>query len=72
LAALLDSLSAPSQKFIIFIGGLSFSSDDRDFTALKTVLESSVAACASGRCPRAARQYIEYKIAMENESSCAK
>ena len=27
---------------------------------------------SSGRSPRVARQYIEYKIAMESESSCAK
>jgi len=160
IPALMDSLSANPLKFIIFIDDLSFASDDRDFTALKTVLEGSVtvrsgntvvyatsnrrhlvqetfqarmgdeihlndtmeevaslsarfgiiitfgkpnrdqylfvvanlarqnglnvpeeilfreaeayATRSSGRSPRVARQYIEYKIAMENESSCAK
>ena len=160
IPALMDSLSANPLKFIIFIDDLSFASDDRDFTALKTVLEGSVtvrsgntvvyatsnrrhlvqetfqarmgdeihlndtmeevaslsarfgiiitfgkpnrdqylyvvanlarqnglnvpeeilfreaeayATRSSGRSPRVARQYIEYKIAMENEASCAK
>ena len=159
IPALMDSLSANPLKFIIFIDDLSFASDDRDFTALKTVLEGSVtvrsgntvvyatsnrrhlvqetfqarmgdeihlndtmeevaslsarfgiiitfgkpnkdqylyvvanlarqnglnvpeeilfreaeayATRSSGRSPRVARQYIEYKIAMENASSCA-
>jgi len=160
IPALMDSLSANPLKFIIFIDDLSFASDDRDFTALKTVLEGSVtvrsgntvvyatsnrrhlvqetfqarmgdeihlndtmeevaslsarfgiiitfgkpnrdqylyvvanlarqnglnvpeeilfreaeayATRSSGRSPRVARQYIEYKIAMESERSCAK
>jgi len=160
IPALMDSLSANPLKFIIFIDDLSFASDDRDFTALKTVLEGSVtvrsgntvvyatsnrrhlvqetfqarmgdeihlndtmeevaslsarfgiiitfgkpnrdqylyvvanlarqnglnvpeeilfreaeayATRSSGRSPRVARQYIEYKIAMESEASCAK
>ena len=160
IPALLDSLSANPLKFILFIDDLSFAADDHDYTALKTVLEGSVAARSSntvvyatsnrrhlvqetfqarmgdeihlndtmeevaslsarfgiiitfgkpnrdqylfvvsnlarqnglnvpeeilfreaeayatrssGRSPRVARQYIEYKIAMENEASCAK
>ena len=44
IPALLDSLSGNPLKFILFIDDLSFASDDRDFTALKTVLEGSVAA----------------------------
>lgn len=44
IPALLDTLSGLPLKFILFIDDLSFASDDRDFTALKTVLEGSVAA----------------------------
>ena len=159
IPALLDSLSANPLKFILFIDDLSFAADDHDYTALKTVLEGSVAARSSntvvyatsnrrhlvqetfqsrqgdeihisdtleevsslsarfgivitfgrpnkdlylsvaeklaeqaglipdetlfkeaeayalragGRSPRVARQYIEYKIAMNCDSSCAK
>lgn len=46
IPALLDTLASNPLKFIIFIDDLSFESDDRDFTALKTVLEGSVAARA--------------------------
>ncbi|MGI5978239.1 MAG: ATP-binding protein [Oscillospiraceae bacterium] len=46
IPALLDSLAENPLKFIIFIDDLSFASCDRDFTALKTVLEGSVAARA--------------------------
>ena len=44
IPALLDALSGNPLKFLLFIDDLSFASDDRDFTALKTVLEGSVAA----------------------------
>ena len=44
IPALLDRLSGNPLKFILFIDDLSFASDDRDFTALKTVLEGSVSA----------------------------
>lgn len=40
---LLDDLAENPLKFILFIDDLSFSSDDSHFTALKTVLEGSVA-----------------------------
>lgn len=40
---LLDSLAENPLKFIIYIDDLSFNADDRDFMALKTVLEGSVA-----------------------------
>ncbi len=46
IPALLDYLASKPLKFIIFIDDLSFESNDRDFTALKTVLEGSVAARA--------------------------
>ena len=46
IPALLDNLAENPLKFIIFIDDLSFASCDRDFTALKTVLEGSVAARA--------------------------
>ncbi len=46
IPALLNSLADNPLKFIIFIDDLSFESDDRDFTALKTVLEGGVAARA--------------------------
>lgn len=46
IPVLLDSLADNPLKFIIFIDDLSFGSDDRDFMALKTVLEGSVAARA--------------------------
>lgn len=46
IPALLDSLAENPLKFIIFIDDLSFNADDRDFMALKTVLEGSVAARA--------------------------
>ncbi len=159
IPALLDSLTANPLKFILFIDDLSFAADDHDYTALKTVLEGSVAARSSntvvyatsnrrhliqetfqsrqgdeihisdtleevsslsarfgivitfgrpdkdlylsvveklaekaglaledalykeaeayalragGRSPRVARQYIEYKIAMDCDASCAK
>lgn len=41
---LLDELAENPLKFIVFIDDLSFVSNDKDFTALKTVLEGSVAA----------------------------
>lgn len=41
---LLDDLSGNPLKFIIFIDDLSFASNDKEFTALKTVLEGSVTA----------------------------
>ena len=41
---LLDDLSGNPLKFIIFIDDLSFTSNDKEFTALKTVLEGSVTA----------------------------
>lgn len=44
IPALMDRLSENPLKFILFIDDLSFTSNDRDFTALKTVLEGSVAA----------------------------
>lgn len=46
IPALLDTLASNPLKFIIFIDDLSFETNDRDFTALKTVLEGSVAARA--------------------------
>ena len=47
IPALLDSLSANPLKFILFIDDLSFAADDHDYTALKPVLEGSVAARSS-------------------------
>jgi predicted AAA+ superfamily ATPase len=44
IPALLDDLAENPLKFILFIDDLSFVSNDKDFTALKTVLEGSVAA----------------------------
>lgn len=44
IPALLDELADNPLKFILFIDDLSFASNDKDFTALKTVLEGSVAA----------------------------
>ncbi|NCB41269.1 MAG: ATP-binding protein [Clostridia bacterium] len=44
IPALLDDLAENPLKFILFIDDLSFVSNDRDFTALKTVLEGSIAA----------------------------
>jgi len=41
---LLDELAENPLKFILFIDDLSFASDDSHFTALKTVLEGSIAA----------------------------
>ena len=46
IPALLDSLASNPLKFIIYIDDLSFTEADRDFTALKTILEGSVAARA--------------------------
>ena len=46
IPALLDFLAEKPLRFIIFIDDLSFETSDRDFTALKTVLEGSVAARA--------------------------
>ncbi len=46
IPALLDNLAENPLKFVIFIDDLSFATCDRDFTALKTVLEGSVAARA--------------------------
>lgn len=46
IPSILDSLAANSLKFIIFIDDLSFSTEDRSFTALKAILEGSVAARA--------------------------
>jgi predicted AAA+ superfamily ATPase len=43
----LDELAANPLKFILFIDDLSFAADDHDYTALKTVLEGSVAARSS-------------------------
>lgn len=42
IPALLDRLADDPLKFVLFIDDLSFASDDRDFMALKTVLEGSV------------------------------
>lgn len=44
LPALLDGLSGNPLKFIIYIDDLSFQDNDDDFSALKAVLEGSVAA----------------------------
>lgn len=44
IPSLLDDLADNPLKFILFIDDLSFVSNDKDFTALKTVLEGSVAA----------------------------
>lgn len=46
IPALLDKLADNPLSFIIFIDDLSFQSEDKDFTALKTILEGSVAARA--------------------------
>lgn len=46
IPALLDTLADSPLKFIVYIDDLSFTSADRDFTALKTILEGSVAARA--------------------------
>jgi predicted AAA+ superfamily ATPase len=47
ISSLLDDLASKPLSFIIFIDDLSFEKDDRNFTALKTVLEGS--ACARAR-----------------------
>ncbi len=47
IPALLDKLADNPLSFIIFIDDLSFQSEDKDFTALKTILEGSVAAKAT-------------------------
>ena len=47
LPALMDSLSRNPLKFILFIDDLSFTRDDSDFSALKAVLEGTVAAKGS-------------------------
>lgn len=47
IPALLDELASNPLKFIIFIDDLTFEAEDRSFTALKTVLEGSVAARAN-------------------------
>ena len=44
IPSLLDELAENPLKFILFIDDLSFASNDSHFTALKTVLEGSVAA----------------------------
>ena len=44
IPSLLDELVENPLKFILFIDDLSFVSNDKDFTALKTVLEGSIAA----------------------------
>ena len=44
IPSLLDELAESPLKFILFIDDLSFASNDSHFTALKTVLEGSVAA----------------------------
>lgn len=44
---LLDSLSEKPLKFILFIDDLTFSSDDRDFCALKATLEGGVSSRGS-------------------------
>lgn len=44
IPSLLDDLAENPLKFILFIDDLSFVSNDKDFTALKTVLEGSIAA----------------------------
>lgn len=46
IPSILDSLATNPLKFIIFIDDLSFTSEDRSFTALKAILEGSVAARA--------------------------
>lgn len=46
IPSILDSLATNPLKFIIFIDDLSFGAEDRGFTALKAVLEGSVAARA--------------------------
>lgn len=45
LPYLMDELSANPLKFVIFIDDLSFTSNDDNFSALKAILEGSVAAC---------------------------
>ena len=42
LPSLLDELSENPLKFILFIDDLTFASDDKDFTALKAILEGGV------------------------------
>lgn len=42
IQSLMDELSANPLKFIFFIDDLTFSSDDRDFCALKAILEGGV------------------------------
>ncbi|MGN1098335.1 MAG: DUF815 domain-containing protein [Clostridia bacterium] len=45
LPSLMDSLEGSPLKYIIFIDDLSFSSNDKDFDALKAILEGSVGSC---------------------------
>ncbi len=42
LPEILESLSSNPLKFIVFIDDLSFTTDDKDFAALKAILEGSV------------------------------
>lgn len=60
IPALLDRLAENPLKFMIFIDDLSFENDDRDFTALKTVLEGSVAARAGNTiiCATSNRRHL--------------
>ncbi len=46
LPEVLESLSSNPLKFIVFIDDLSFTTDDKDFAALKAILEGSV--CGRG------------------------
>lgn len=47
IPTLMDSLSSNPLKFILFIDDLSFAGDDDNFTALKAMLEGSIAAKAA-------------------------
>ncbi len=71
IPALLDSLASNPLKFIIYIDDLSFASADRDFTALKTILEGSVAARAKNTVVYATsnRRHLVKEISEERRGS---
>lgn len=71
IPALLDTLADSPLKFIVYIDDLSFTSADRDFTALKTILEGSVAARAQNTAVYATsnRRHLVRETSEERQGS---
>lgn len=71
IPALLDCLASNPLKFIIYIDDLSFTEADRDFTALKTILEGSVAARAKNTAVYATsnRRHLVKETSEERQGS---